>query len=189
MSSSALQPSGGPRHIRNLDALRKRRAVDQDDVYIALALQPSLDAAGQSELDRILFATGKRRRQVSSAPYTPASVLERMTRSNDDAKLNLRLARHPATPGEALHELVERSEAMPLIEAVAAHGNASTDLLAGLPWRDSAALQTALCSNPNTGRETLADIAAEASSLTLQKEIAGHRNAGADLLRETLGAA
>ena len=102
MSGNSGQRSGSGKRNRDLDELLKR-AVNQDDIYIALALHPFIDAAGRSELESVLFATGKRRRQISTAPYTPASVLARMSRLTPDSKFNVRLVRHAATPLETLH--------------------------------------------------------------------------------------
>lgn len=182
ISGNCGQWSGSGKRNRYLDELLKR-AVDQDDIYIGLALHPFLDAAGRSELESLLFATGKRRRQLSSAPYTPASVLARMARLAADPNFNARLARHPATPLETLRELISNNDSEPLTAAVAAHRNAPADLLAGLKWRGSALVQKALCGNPNTGREILAEIVAEAP-LELLKEIAKHPNADGIMLRD-----
>lgn len=180
MSGNSGQRSG--RGKRNLDELLNR-AVDQDDIFIALALHPFMDAAVRSELESILFATGKRRRQLSSAPYTPASVLARMAHLAADSNFKTRLARHPATSLESLRELVSNDASKALTAAVAAHRNAPADLLERLTWRGSAVVQKALCGNPNTGREILAEIAAEAP-LELLKEIAKHPNADAIMLRD-----
>ena len=172
--------SGSDKWARQLDSLLSR-AVGQDDIYIALALHPFLDAAGRAALEDVLFATGKRRRKIASAAYAPTSVLRRMAQLTTEPGIKARLVRNRSTPIESLRELAGDNGSTSIMAAVAAHEDATEDLLTKLNWRDAPAVRKSLCGNPKTGRETLDSIATDAP-LELRKLIARHPNAAPGIL-------
>jgi hypothetical protein len=83
------------------------QTLSNRDVYMASALHPYVDVDGRRALERILFASSKLRRHLASAPYAPPSVLARLARVAEDAKLMARIARHPAAPSELLRVAAE----------------------------------------------------------------------------------
>lgn len=159
------------------------QSLDARDPFLAAACHPYADTEDRRALENVLFATPKLKRRFAGAMYTPASVLDRLTRDNDH-RIRLRVAKHPAAAPATLVRLAGAEGAEDLHACIACHRNAPSELLGNLFRKhpNSNVVRRALCQNPQTSLPLLRQLVARATSLEL-KGVARNAEADEALLR------
>lgn len=153
---------------------------DGCDPYIAAALHGYVDEPRKARLEALLFASARDRLRWASEPFTPSSVLAALA-CYDDARLNRRLARHAQTPAAALERIRKASVDVTVLASLAAHRNASTDLLRSLPWANVPEVRAGLADNPVSPSYLLASLLPLATAAE-RKLMAANPSADAPLL-------
>ncbi|MEM5328062.1 hypothetical protein VSR34_15910 [Paraburkholderia sp. JHI2823] len=137
------------RHWRELVEL----ALAAEDIYAAAALYPHADHAARERLGTRLFAGRRDCLALAACTFAHGAVLTvvaQLAVANRDETLKLRLARNPATPGDALAILAQESEttAPRLACLLARHANAPHALLSALAAQsEDIDVLRALCEN------------------------------------------
>jgi hypothetical protein len=166
------------RHWRELVEL----ALAADDVYAAAALYPHADEADRKRLGARLFGARRERLALAACTFADGAVLSELARlaaANDDETLKLRLARNPATPGDALAllALLAKEHAAPALRLaclLARHAKAPHALLAKLAAQsEDIGVLRALCENVGVPTELLT-LVGQRGIAVLQRLLAIH---------------
>ncbi|WP_245004937.1 hypothetical protein [Paraburkholderia sacchari] len=145
------------RHWRELVEL----ALGADDIYAAAALYPHADHADRERLGARLFVARRDCLALAACAFAHGAVLAELARlaaANHDETLKMRLARNPATPGDALALFVDEHEAPArrLACLLARHAKAPHALLATLAAQsEDIEVLRALCENVGVPSELL----------------------------------
>lgn len=163
------------RHWRELVEL----ALDADDIYAAAALYPHADDADRERLGARLFAARRDCLALAACTFAHGAVLAELARlavANRDETLKMRLARNPATPGDALALFVDESEApaQRLACLLARHAKAPHALLSKLASQsEDLEVLRALCENVGVPSELLT-LVGQRGITVLQRLLAIH---------------
>ncbi len=145
------------RHWRELVEL----ALAADDIYAAAALYPHADDADRERLGARLFVARRDCLALAACTFAHGAVLAELARlatANRDETLKLRLARNPATPGDALARFADTHDAPAprLACLLARHAQAPRALLATLAAQsEDLDVLRALCENVGVPSELL----------------------------------
>lgn len=153
---------------------------DLSDEYIAAAVHELVDAETRGRIDDMLFRVRRTRIRWANAVFAPPSILSTLA-SFDEYQLNIRVVRNGRTPLEALRRIrrVETDER--ILGAIAAHRNASPQLLATFSNSLSSVVRFSLAGNAATPADILNIIAANASK-DERRALAGNPGASGELL-------
>jgi hypothetical protein len=171
------------RHWRELVEL----ALAAEDVYAAAALYPHADEADRERLGARLFGARRDCLALAAFPFAHGAVLAELARlaaANHDETLKMRLARNPATPGEALALLADEHEAPAprLACLLARHAKAPHALLTTLAVQsEDIDVLRALCENVGVPPELLT-LVGQRDIAVLQRLLAIHLATDAETL-------
>src|SRR5690606_610957 len=142
------------------------------NIHVAAAFHEVADDEQRQVLEASLFATPRACLRWAGEIYTPPSILEALAR-RDEARLNLRLARHPRTPGSSLLRILRVSDDPGILAALAAHPNSPAQLLRDLPWGQQPPIRSGLAGNPACPLDLLYAILPE-TTMVDRKRMAAH---------------
>lgn len=135
---------------------------DCSDEYIAAAIHGFADAGLRQAIETMLFRTPRSRIRWARAVFVPPSILSALARFNDH-QLNRHIIRNGRTPLEALRHLRRVVTDEHSLGGIAAHRNASADLLATFRASGLPVIRFSLAGNPSTPADILEAIALDAS--------------------------